>query len=137
MKSDFLPAHLWLARALLELHRFDDALSETAIAESMAREWSVLVTARGFTYAAAGRPREAQSVLLEMDTLSKRRFVTPYGVALVHAGLGHNDEAFGWLDKAFEERSHWLVWLRLDPRWKNLRDDPRFSMLVERLKYPA
>lgn len=137
MKSDFLPAHLWLARALLELHRFDAALSETAIAESMAREWSVLVTARGFTYAAAGRPREAQSVLLEMDTLSKRRFVTPYGVALVHAGLGHKDEAFGWLDKAFEERSHWLVWLRLDPRWKNLRDDPRFSMLVERLKYPA
>jgi tetratricopeptide (TPR) repeat protein len=137
MKSNFLPAHLWLARALLELRRFDAALAETAVAESMAREWSVLVTARGFTYAAAGRWGEAQSVLLEMDALSKQRFVTPYGVALVHAGLGHKDEAFGWLDRAFEERSHWLVWLRLDPRWKNLRDDARFATLIERLKYPA
>jgi hypothetical protein len=137
MKSDFLPAHLWLARALLELRRFDAALAETAIAEGMAREWSVLVTARGFTYAAAGRRREAQSVLLEMDTLSKQRFVTPYGTALVHAGLGQKGEAFDWIDRAFEERSHWLVWLRLDPRWKNLRQDPRFATLIERLKYPA
>jgi tetratricopeptide (TPR) repeat protein len=137
MKSDFLLAHLWLARALLEMRRFDAALAETAVAEGIARDWSVLVTARGFTYAMAGMTSEAQAVLREMNTLAKQRFVTSYGIALVHAGLGHKDEAFGWLDKAFEERSHWLVWLRLDPRWKNLRDDPRFATLIERIKYPA
>ena len=137
MKSDFLLAHLWMARALLEMRRFDTALAETAVAESKARDWSVLIAARGFTYAVAGRPREAQSVLLEMETLSRQRFVTPYGIALVHAGLGHKDEAFSWLDRAFEERSHWLVWLRLDPRWSNLRGDPRFAPLIERMKYPA
>lgn len=137
MKSDFLLAHLWLARALLEMRRFDAALAEAAVAEGIARDWSVLVTARGFTYAMAGMTSEAQAVLREMDTLAKQRFVTSYGIALVHAGLDHKDEAFGWLDKAFEERSHWLVWLRLDPRWKNLRDDPRFATLIERIKYPA
>ena len=42
-----------------------------------------------------------------------------------------------WLDTAFAERSHWLVWLRLDPRWKTLRVDPRFAALVERMKYPG
>jgi hypothetical protein len=42
-----------------------------------------------------------------------------------------------WLDTAFAERSHWLVWLRLDPRWKTLRGDPRFAALVERVKYPG
>lgn len=137
MKSDFLLAHLWLARALLELRRFDAALAETAAAEAKVRDWSVLIAARGFTYGAAGMTSEAQAVLREMDALSRQRFVTSYGVALVHAGLGHKDEAFGWLDRAFEERSHWLVWLRLDPRWRNLRDDPRFAALVERIKYPA
>jgi len=137
MKSDFLLAHLWLARALLEMRRFDAALAETAVAESKARDWSVLVTARGFTYAVAGRPNEAQAVLREMDALARQRFVTSYGIALVHAGLGHKDEAFSWLDRAFEERSHWLVWLRLDPRWKSLRDDPRFATLIEKIKYPA
>jgi len=72
-----------------------------------------------------------------MDRLSGRGFVTAYGVALVHAGLGEKEQAFGWLDKAFAERSHWLVWLRLDPRWKTLRSDPRFAALVERMKYPG
>jgi tetratricopeptide (TPR) repeat protein len=137
MKSDFLLAHLWLARALLEMRRFDAALAETAIAESTARDWSVLVTARCFTYAMAGMTSEAQAVLREMDALARQRFVTSYGVALVHAGLEHKDEAFSWLDGAFEERSHWLVWLRLDPRWRNLRDDPRFATLIEKIKYPA
>ncbi|MBA3477584.1 MAG: winged helix-turn-helix domain-containing protein [Lautropia sp.] len=137
MKRDFLLAHLWLARTLLEMGRFDEALAETSIAEGKAREWSVLVAARGHTYAMAGMTDQARAVLREMALLSRHRFVTSYGIALVHAGLGRKDEAFRWLDRAFEERSHWLVWLRLDPRWKNLRDDPRFETLIKRIKYPA
>ena len=85
----------------------------------------------------AGMTSEAQAVLREMDALAKQRFVTAYGIALVHAGLGHKDEAFSWLDRAFEERSHWLVWLRLDPRWNSLRDDPRFAALIAKMKYPT
>jgi hypothetical protein len=46
------------------------------------------------------------------------------------------DAAFTWLDRAFAERSKWLVWLRLDPRWENLRADPRFPKLVRKLRYP-
>jgi DNA-binding winged helix-turn-helix (wHTH) protein/TolB-like protein/Tfp pilus assembly protein PilF len=137
MKSDFLLAHLWLARALLEMRQFDAALAETAVAEGKARDWSVLVAARGYTFGVAGMTSQAQAVLREMESLSKQRFVTAYGVALVHAGLDHKDEAFGWLDRAFEERSHWLVWLRLDPRWTGLRDDPRFATMIDRIKYPA
>jgi len=57
-------------------------------------------------------------------------------MALVYTALGDKEQAFAWLDKAFAERSHWLMWLRFDPRWKSLRGDPRFAALVERLKYP-
>jgi tetratricopeptide (TPR) repeat protein len=136
MKSDFLLAHLWLARSYLQVGRFEDALSETRLAENAAHEWPVLVAARGFTYGAAGSKGEAAAVLREMELLSKQRFVTAYGVALLYAGLERKDEAFAWLDKAFDERSHWLVWLRLDPRWNNLRSEPRFAALVERMRYP-
>ena len=62
--------------------------------------------------------------------------MTSYGVALVHAGLGQNDAAFSRLNDAFNERSHWLVWLRLDPRWNRLRPDPRFAELVARMQFP-
>jgi DNA-binding winged helix-turn-helix (wHTH) protein/TolB-like protein/tetratricopeptide (TPR) repeat protein len=137
MKKDFILAHLWLARSFLQMGRFEEALAETAHAEQGGREWPVLMTARGFTYGVTGRRDEARTVLREMQQLSSRRFVTAYGMGLVHAGLGEKEEAFAWLEKAFEERSHWLVWLRLDPRWNSLRSDPRFEALVQRMNYPA
>ncbi len=137
MKPDFVLAHLWLARALIQVGRLEEGLAETAYAEKGAREWPVLMTARGFTNGVMGRREEARVMLREMQQLSSRRFVTAYGMALVHAGLGEKEEAFRWLDKAFEERSHWLVWLRLDPRWTSLRGDPRFEALIQRMNYPA
>ena len=136
MKSDFLLAHLWMARSLVEAGRYDEALAETASAERAAREWPVLVAARGYTYGVAGREEARVRCSSKWTSWQEHRFVTAYGVALVHAGLGEKGEAFAWLDKAFEERSNWLVWLRLDPRWKTLREDDRFTALVQRLKFP-
>ncbi|MFT3791842.1 MAG: tetratricopeptide repeat protein [Rudaea sp.] len=136
MKNDFGLAHLWLARALLELGRLDESLAATRSAEAVAPEWPVLIAARGYTLGVMGRNDEARGVREEMERLSARRFVTAYGMGLVYAGLGEKDQAFARLDEAFAERSHWLVWLRLDPRWKTLRGDPRFADLVGRIKYP-
>ena len=137
MKPDFLLAHLWLARSLLQVGRLEEALAETSLAEQGASEWPVLMAARGYTLGVMGRTDEARAVLREMQQLSSHRFVTAYGMALVHAAVGEKDQAFAWLDKAFDERSHWLVWLRLDPRWSSLRSDPRFQVLVQRMNYPA
>lgn len=137
MKRDFGLAHLWLARSYLEVGRLDESLAAIASAEAVVPEWPVLMAARGYTLGVMGRTDEARAVREEMERLSTRRFVTAYGIALVHAGLGDKAEAFTWLDKAFAERSHWLVWLRLDPRWKTLRSDPRFAVLVDRMKYPV
>ncbi len=137
MKSDFGIAHLWLGRSYLEIGRLDESLAATASAEARVPEWIVLVAGRGYTLGVMGRASEARAVVEEMDNLSKRRFVTAYGKALVYAGLGDKEQAFAWLEKAFAERSHWLVWLRLDPRWKGLRGDPRFAALVERMNYPS
>jgi hypothetical protein len=54
----------------------------------------------------------------------------------VYAGLDDKDQAFAWLDKAFEGRNHWLVWLNRDPRWDRLRTDPRFADLKSRVGLP-
>lgn len=136
MKSDFGLAHLWLARSYQEVGRLDESLAAAASAEATAPQWTVFIAQRGYTLGVMGRADEARAVRDEMARLSTQRFVTAYGVALVHAGLGDKEQALAWLDKAFAERSHWLVWLRLDPRWKTLREDPRFAALVERMKYP-
>jgi tetratricopeptide (TPR) repeat protein len=136
MNRNFPPAHLWLGRTFQELGKFDDALAEFRQVEEVLREWPVSIAARGFVAAAAGRTDEAQEILAELEHLASRKFVTSYGIALVYAGLGQNDAAFAGLNEAFDERSHWLVWLRLDPRWNALRPDPRFAQLVSRMGFP-
>ena len=136
LNKDFPPAHLWLGRTYQELGRLNDALAEFQQVEEKLPEWPVSIAARGFVAGAAGRTDEAQNTLAELRRLAGKKFVTSYGVALVHAGLGQIDSAFAWLDKALDERSHWLVWLRLDPRWKGLRSDPRFAELVRRVGFP-
>jgi DNA-binding winged helix-turn-helix (wHTH) protein/Flp pilus assembly protein TadD len=136
LNEDFPPAHLWLGRTYQELGKFDDALAEFQHVQEKLPEWPVSLAARGFVAGIAGRADEAQNILAELETLAGRKFVTSYGLALVHAGLGQNDAAFASLNKAFDERSHWLVWLRLDPRWAALRRDPRFAELVSRMAFP-
>ena len=136
MNPNFPPAHLWLGRTFQELGEFDDALAEFRHVEETLREWPVSIAARGFVSAAAGRTDEAREILAELERLASRKFVTSYGIALVYVGLDQNDAALASLNRAFDERSHWLVWLRLDPRWTKLRADPRFNELVSRMRFP-
>jgi hypothetical protein len=55
-------------------------------------------------------------------------------VALIHAGLGERQQALTWLERALDDRAHWLVWLKLDPRFDPLREDPGFVELLRRMR---
>jgi tetratricopeptide (TPR) repeat protein len=137
MNDTFAPAHLWLGRAYQEQRQYDPALSEFRRVEELVSDWSVAIAARGSVEGICGYLSEADATLAQLERLSTQKFVTPYGVALVQAGLGRHEQALSWLEQAFAERSHWLVWLRLDPRWRMLRGNARFAELVNRMRFPA
>jgi DNA-binding winged helix-turn-helix (wHTH) protein/TolB-like protein/Tfp pilus assembly protein PilF len=137
LNKSFPPAHLWLGRAYQELGMLDAALAEFSEVEAKLPGWPVSIAARGFIAGIGGRDEEAREILAQLEKLARQKFVTSYGNALVYAGLGQDDAAFASLDKAFDERSNWLVWLRLDPRWNRLRSDPRFAKLERRIGFPA
>ena len=133
MKPDFPLAHLWLGRTYQEKAMYDEALAEFKTVESSFRGWPVAIAAIGYVDGVSGKRTDAMNVLRDLNELARQRYVTSYGVALVYAGLGDRDKAFASLEKAHAERSHWLVWLKLDPRWDSLRADPRFADLVRRV----
>ncbi|WP_287085357.1 tetratricopeptide repeat protein [Mesorhizobium sp.] len=99
MNPNFPPAHLWLGRTYQELGNFDDALTAFARVEERTRDWPVAIAARGLVAGVSGRTSEAREVVVELQQLADKRFVTSYGVALVYAGLGDNDTAFAALEK--------------------------------------
>ena len=75
-------------------------------------------------------------MLAELKAQSKGRYVAPYWIAVIHAGLDEKDEAFAWLEKAYQERSSWLLWIKTDPQVDSLRSDSRFIDLMRRVGFP-
>jgi hypothetical protein len=73
----------------------------------------------------------------ELKALSNRRYVSPYSIALIYAGLGEKDQAFAWLEKAYEDRSSLMVYLKVEPMLDSLRSDTRFAELVRRIGLPT
>ena len=84
----------------------------------------------------SGNKVEAQKVLVELKDLSQRRYVSPYGIAMIYVGLGDKEQAFQWLERANDERNTELTLLKVDPRLNPLRDDPRFKDLLKRMNMP-
>ena len=62
----------------------------------------------------------------------RERYLPPYAIALVHAGLGEREAVFTWLDKAYAARDVHLIFLPVDAKWNSFRADPRFKALIAR-----
>ena len=133
--STFPVAHLYLGRVLQFNGQLDSALAHFA-ATGRLRAWVPTIAGEGYVYAQQGRRDKAQAVLDSLTALSRTQYVTAYAVALVHAALGQRDSAFVWLNKAVDERTHWVLWLNRDRRWEPIRSDERFRAIVRRVKLP-
>ncbi|HEY8716925.1 MAG TPA: tetratricopeptide repeat protein, partial [Candidatus Acidoferrum sp.] len=137
MDPAFPVAHLWLGRAYQQKGMFEESMAEYQATDAALPNWVVTIAGIGNLQGLAKKSADAQLTLAELETMSKSRYVTPYGVALVYAGMGKNDEAFRRLKQAFDDRAHWLVWIRLDPRWDSLRSDQRYTEMIRRMGFPA
>ncbi len=128
--------YFWLGRIYTAQGRYGDA--ETALQKiGPLRTWTPAMAALGFLYAKTGRRKDAGAVLDEFSDLKRQgRYASSYAIAVIHAGLDDRERAIKTLNAAYEERSHWLVWLKRDPRWDDMRADPRFTALVRKVGLP-
>jgi len=88
----------------------------------------------GHAYAASGKSADAKQVLADLQQLQGQRYVSPYTVAAIYAGLGDDEQAFKWLERAVEERDIWLMNLKVDPVFAKLRAKRQFTDILARIR---
>jgi TolB-like protein/Tfp pilus assembly protein PilF len=133
LDPSFVQAHLWFGRPYLEKGMFAEAIAELRQAVELSKGSTISLAVLGHAYASAGRGPEAREILRQLEERAKATYLPSYWIALIYTGLGETDTALTWLERAADERSSWLVWIKVEPRFDRLRSDPRFEVLLRRL----
>jgi TolB-like protein/Flp pilus assembly protein TadD len=91
------------------------------------------LNAAGIVYALAGRKDDAMRIIEKLERRSRQGYVSPTAFAYIYAALGDKEKAIAYLEKGYEERAFQMQFLKIDPRWDKLRNDPRFADLMRRV----
>lgn len=129
---DFWLPHLflgWTRLQLGELSKANQDLTEAFRLED--NPWTVASLAHAS--AIFGDRNRVAQLLDELRQRTERQFVAPYFVARIYTGLGETEQAFAWLEKAYEARDECITWLKVDPTMEGLGPDPRYAVLLRRL----
>ena len=132
MEPNFAMAHNILGMVHLKRGRLAEAIDELELAFRLDGSSRTLATL-GHAYGVAGRRADALAMIERLRTLSQGRYLSPFQLALVYAGLGEDDRAFAFLERAYEERSDTMAVLRVYPLMERLRRDLRFAALMARV----
>lgn len=133
MDPNFFFLHWCLGFAYLHKGMYKEAIAALQKAVGLTKDDLVLLSDLGIAYGMSGQRDQAQRVLDTLKEKAKQGYVPPLAFAWFYAGLGEKNQAFEWLQKAYEERSSWLIFLKVHPRYDNLRSDPRFIALLKRM----
>jgi TolB-like protein/Tfp pilus assembly protein PilF len=135
LDPSFVPARLWFGRPYLQKGMFKEAIEQVEEAVKLSHETTVSLATLAQAFAAAGRIADAKKLLDKLLTRGTEQYVPSYWIALVYTSMGNKDEAMKYLERAFLERSSWLVWANVEPRFDSLRSDARFASLLARIGF--
>ena len=137
LDPSFMVTHVWFGRPYLEKGMFTEAIAELETAVRLSGESTIALAMLGHGLASAGRKDEAMQILEKLKEKSKSQYVPSYWIAVIYNGFRDKEQVIAWMRKAFEERSSWLVWSNVEPRFAWLRDDPDFASLMSAMKFPG
>jgi TolB-like protein/Tfp pilus assembly protein PilF len=130
MEPHFGAAHGLLALVYERRGLYEEAIAETDKVLMINRGDTEALAYRGYICAASGRSDEAQRMLRELRKIARRSYVSPFSMTLIYIGLQDYDRSFEWLDRACEDHSESLTYLKVHPVFDSLRPDPRFDELL-------
>jgi len=133
LDPNFWAAHLTLAEALLKESRYTEALQEAQKSLDLTQRSNATLALVGNIYARMGKRVEAEAIIKELQERYAKYEADARDLASVYTGLDDKDQAFAWLEKAFNDHSHFLAILRLEPTFDSLKSDPRWDDLLKRV----
>jgi tetratricopeptide (TPR) repeat protein len=133
MEPDFPRAHM-LVWAYAQKGAFPEALADLEAwrQREPSQPWNWVMTA--YVFARSGDQSHAKFAMEQLEQLKTQRALDPLSFAIAYIGMGNNDKALGWLEKAYTEHSSGLNALKVDPIYDPLRSDPRFQQLARRIR---
>jgi TolB-like protein/Flp pilus assembly protein TadD len=133
LDENFMRTHLRLGLAYVQQGRFQEALDEYQRAREIAGDTPQITAHMAHVMAVSGKRSEALAALAELQERAKRQYVPPYDIALIYTGLGDNDNAFAWLEKAYEDHSTEMIYFKVEPMLTSLRPDGRYRSILRRM----
>jgi len=130
------PLGYWdLAYLYMCQRRYEEAIAPIQKAINLlGDEIADVIPILGYIYGRLGKETEAREILKQLDEIATTgKYVTPISWAWIYLGLGENDKAFEWLEKAYETHATWIVYIKIDPYYVNIRSDPRFKALLKKM----
>ena len=132
---EFWVGYMMLGQACEQLGEVDVALDALATATRLSDGNSKPVGLRGYILATRGHATAARDVLAMLNDLARIRYVPPFAMALVHAGLGEDERVFECLNRAYAARDVHLAFLTVDTKWDRYRSAPEFVALLARCAF--
>ena len=129
LEPGFFQAHQWRGFALWQTGRVEEASRHLETAAGFTQHEPTALFLRAMSTAIAGRTEEGRALAARLEAMRAERYVSAFSLALVRIALGDLDAAVPWIEKAAEERSAWVGFMRVDPRMDAVRHDPRIEAL--------
>jgi TolB-like protein/DNA-binding winged helix-turn-helix (wHTH) protein/Tfp pilus assembly protein PilF len=135
MDPHFAVAHYELGQALEQQHKHDEAIAEFRRAIELSGGNTTFESNLANAYAVSGRNEEAMKIAKDLESRQRKDTSTDASIALIYVGLGDDDRAMIWLNKAYQARFNPSILMR--PVFDPLRADPRFQDLLHRIGLPS
>ncbi|MBA3355164.1 MAG: tetratricopeptide repeat protein [Pyrinomonadaceae bacterium] len=135
LEPSYFPAHLFASGAYIEKGMYVEAVAEATKARELNPVSSVPIAYHGYALAKSGKRAEAEAALEELLKLSTVHYVAPYHIAFLYNGLNEREKTLAWLERGYEERDPKMLFLKVEPKWNNLRADPHFQDLLRRVGF--
>jgi len=136
LEPSYFPTLFVLGCVFIQQGLLEDAIQQFQQIYKLDEEAYLAMGFMGYAHALAGQRAEAETLLNVLQEISERKYVSPYSMLVIHLALGPQERVFELLEQLYHERNEWLVWLKVSPELRPIRNHPRFKDLLSRVGFP-